>query len=83
MSSSHMLLERAGPLLSECGSSFCSINRYHLNFFVASSSTREDMFPFKWIGDLPSGLEVRSEENVFFKETLNILPGDETMSPGH
>ena len=83
MSSSHMLLECAGPLLSECGSSFRSISRYHLDFFVASSSTREDMFPSKWIRDFPSGLEARSEENVFFKEMLNILAGDETMSPGH
>ena len=78
-----MLLERAGPLLSECKFSFCSISRCHLGFFVASSSTLEDMFPFKWIGDFPIALGRRSEENVFFKKMVNILPDEEMMSPGN
>lgn len=83
MSSSHMLLECAGPLLSECKFSFCSICRCHLGVFFASSSMREDMFPFKWIGNFPIGLGTRSVENVFFKKMVNILPDDEMMSPGH
>lgn len=82
MSLFRVLLERAGPLLSECGSSFCSVNRCHLGFFVASPSTHEDVFPFKGVGDFPSELGAGSEENVFFKEMLNVLPGDETMSLG-
>lgn len=74
MSSSHMLLERAGPLLSECEFSFCSISGCHLGFFVASSSPLDDMFPFKRIGNFPVGLEVGgSEENVFFKKMVNIF----------
>ena len=54
-----------------------------MGFFVASSSTLEDMFPFKWIGDFPIALGRRSEENVFFKKMVNILPDEEMMSPGH
>lgn len=83
MSSSHMLLEHAGPLLSECEFSFCSISGCHLGFFVETSSPLEDMFPFKQIGNFPVGLGRRSEENVFFKKMVNILPDDEMMSPGH
>lgn len=48
---------------------------------VVLSSAYEDLFPFKWIGGFPPGLGGRSEEHVVFREMLNVLPGEEMMSP--